>query len=167
VADKVSRSTRSAIMASVPNRDTRPEKEVRACLFKAGFRFRLHVRKLPGAPDIVLARHRTVVFVQGCFWHGHDCRRAKLPATNTEYWRAKIERNVERDARNLTTLQQAGWRVFEVWTCRLQADTAFLLEALQSQHRSTDVASDVSMRKTVSNTPRGKPTSQVCSEASM
>jgi DNA mismatch endonuclease (patch repair protein) len=83
-----------------------------------GFRFRLHVRKLPGKPDIVLTRHRKIIFVHGCFWHGHqDCPRSRRPTTNVEFWNAKIAGNIERDKRNLAALTEAGWKPLVVWGC--------------------------------------------------
>jgi DNA mismatch endonuclease, patch repair protein len=131
VADTVSRSKRSAIMAAVPNRNTQPEKLVRSCLFRAGFRYRLHVRGLPGSPDIVLPRYRAVVFVHGCFWHGHGCNRAKLPSTNVTYWKQKIQRNAERDRKHREALENIDWRVFTIWTCTLGTDLAETAHALQ------------------------------------
>ena len=132
LADTVSRSKRSAIMAAVPNRNTQPEKLVRSCLFRAGFRYRLHVRGLPGSPDIVLPRYRAVVFVHGCFWHGHGCNRAKLPNTNVTYWKQKIQRNGERDRKHREALENIDWRVFTIWTCTLRTDLAETVHALQT-----------------------------------
>ena len=118
--DKVSPATRSAVMAKVKGRDTGPEKRLRSLLFRQGFRFRLHKADLPGTPDIVLPRYRTVVFVHGCFWHRHaGCRRASTPASNVAYWERKFRRTVERDAAVAAALEALGWRVVVVWECEL------------------------------------------------
>lgn len=108
-------------MRAVRSVNTKPEMTVRRLLHGMGYRYRLHRRDLPGAPDIVFPGRRKVIFVHGCFWHGHDCARgARMPATNVDYWRSKIGRNVERDARSIAELQQAGWSVLIVWECQLK-----------------------------------------------
>ena len=108
-------------MARVKGRDTGPERAVRSLLWSAGYRYRLNRRDLPGTPDIVLPGRRAAVFVHGCFWHGHDCPRgARQPKANAEYWRAKIARNVARDARNQADLTALGWRPLVVWECELK-----------------------------------------------
>lgn len=110
---------RSRNMAAIRSRDTSPERIVRSALHRAGYRFRLHVRDLPGCPDIVLPRHRTVIFVHGCFWHGHPCKVGRrTPKTNQEYWKAKRERNRTRHANTRRVLRRKGWKVFTVWECR-------------------------------------------------
>lgn len=112
-------------MAKVRSGNTSPEIAVRRALHGMGFRFRLHKRDLPGSPDIVLPRHRTAIFVHGCFWHSHEgCPRARLPASNVGYWKPKLERNRERDSRALLALNDLGWRVCVIWECeaRLSAD---------------------------------------------
>ena len=110
--------TRSQTMARIRSRDTGPELAVRRALHAAGLRFRLHRRNLPGTPDLVLARHRAVVFVHGCFWHRHEaCSRARMPATRREYWAPKFARNVARDSAAQAALLAAGWRVHVVWGC--------------------------------------------------
>lgn len=107
------------MMASIKGRDTMPERLVRSHLHRAGLRFRLHQRGLPGRPDIVLARWKAVVFVHGCFWHRHEgCPQTATPSSNTAFWSRKFRENVERDARNIATLRRSGWRVFVVWECR-------------------------------------------------
>ena len=106
------------MMAGIRNRDTKPEMKLRNALHAAGFRYRLHVRKLPGKPDLVFPKFRAVVFVHGCFWHRHkDCRLASTPASNKEFWRNKFAGNVERDARNMVLLREMGWRTATVWEC--------------------------------------------------
>lgn len=120
MADNLDKATRSRIMAAIRSTDTRPELVVRRGLHARGFRFRLHGKGLPGRPDLVLRRYRTVVFVHGCFWHGHDCRLFRMPRTRTEYWEAKIRRNRERDAETAASLGAAGWRCLTVWECGVQ-----------------------------------------------
>ena len=107
-------------MAAVKGRDTKPELIVRRHLHAAGFRFRLNARDLPGRPDIVLPKYRTVVFVHGCFWHQHDCRSFKWPKTRATFWKNKIKKNAERDTRKQNELRALGWRVVIVWECDLK-----------------------------------------------
>lgn len=111
---------RSALMRSVGQSDTAPERSVRSFLHRRGFRFRLNVANLPGRPDIVLPRYRTVIFVNGCFWHGHDCRHGSAQAkTNRDFWTAKIAANRSRDERKTRLLQAAGWHVEVIWECEV------------------------------------------------
>lgn len=118
-------------MRQVRGRDTKPELLVRRWLHGAGFRFRLHRADLPGKPDIVLPRHGAVIFVHGCFWHGHKgCPRSALPTSNRPYWETKIGRNIERDRRNQRRLRRLGWRVMTVWECQLK-DALFLDKRLR------------------------------------
>jgi DNA mismatch endonuclease, patch repair protein len=112
---------RSRIMRAVKGVDTAPEMTVRRMAHALGFRFRLHRKDLPGKPDLVFPRLRKVIFVHGCFWHGHDCARgARPPKANADYWRAKIARNASRDAANMRSLKAAGWRACVVWECDLR-----------------------------------------------
>lgn len=107
-------------MASIRGKNTQPELTVRRFLHAMGFRFRLHHAGLPGRPDIVLAKHRTVVFVHGCFWHGHaNCRLASMPASNRRFWREKLAGNRRRDRRKARALRLAGWKVLTIWQCQL------------------------------------------------
>lgn len=116
---------RSAVMRSVKGADTAPERRVRKLLWAEGYRYRLNVRALPGAPDIVLRSRNAAIFVHGCFWHGHVCKRgARLPKANKDYWRAKIGRNRERDVRNLAALKTEGWRTLIIWECDLKDEAA-------------------------------------------
>ena len=108
-------------MSRIRSKDTEPEMMVRQFLHKHGFRFRLHVKDLAGKPDIVLPRHKTVIFVNGCFWHKHDCKRFVWPSSNADYWKAKINRNVERDLINIASLISLGWKVIVVWECELKS----------------------------------------------
>ena len=107
-------------MSRIRGRDTKPELVLRRALHAAGQRFRLHVPRLPGRPDLVFPRYRPVILVHGCFWHGHDCPLFRLPGTRADFWAAKIATNRERDRRNLEALQAAGWRALTVWECCLK-----------------------------------------------
>lgn len=106
-------------MSKVRGKDTAPEIKVRKSLFALGFRYRLNVRKIPGKPDIVLRKYEALIFVHGCFWHGHHCRIGNLPVSNSAYWQRKMERNRARDKMNLKRLRMMGWRVLTVWECAL------------------------------------------------
>ena len=119
MADIVSREKRSQMMSGIRSRDTTPEKLVRRALHKAGFRFRLSSgSKLPGRPDVVLAKYRTAVFVHGCFWHRHEgCRLTYTPKSNRPFWRRKFRENIERDARKARELRRMGWRRVVIWEC--------------------------------------------------
>jgi DNA mismatch endonuclease (patch repair protein) len=107
-------------MSRIPGKNTKPEIAVRSVLHRLGYRFRLHLRDLPGRPDIVLPRHRKIILVQGCFWHGHTCRLASKPKSNEGYWEPKIRANRARDARNLVALADLGWSVLELWECDIK-----------------------------------------------
>lgn len=132
MADSVTTAQRSANMARVKGRDTKPEKIVRSLLHALGYRFRLHRKDLPGKPDIVLPRHHNVIFVHGCFWHGHfGCRRAARPGSNMEFWNTKIDGNMERDRRAVLSLESLGWSVLTVWECELR-DKEALEKILES-----------------------------------
>ena len=115
--DSVTREQRSANMAAVRGKDTRPELLVRRFLYGLGYRYRLHAKDLPGRPDIVFRKRHAVVFVNGCFWHGHDCPRGSAPASNVDFWQRKIGNNRERDDRVQQQLRKDGWRVLIVWEC--------------------------------------------------
>lgn len=133
MTDKITPQQRKALMGRVKNKNTAPEMLVRRLLHRMGYRFRLHRRDLPGTPDIVLPRYRTVVFVHGCFWHGHEgCRRGTCPASNKDFWNAKINRNCERDAMATTLLVCAGWRVITVWDCEIKAGESALSARLSA-----------------------------------
>ncbi|RQS61183.1 very short patch repair endonuclease [Burkholderia sp. Bp8984] len=122
MVDFLSRKERSERMARIRGKDTFPELTLRKILHRMGFRYRLHNKKIPGRPDIVLPKLRSVVFVHGCFWHRHEgCRIATLPKSNTQFWIEKFERNMARDARVKIELEDLGWRVFIVWECELSS----------------------------------------------
>ena len=120
MGDRMTREQRHRCMSHIRGRDTKPELVVRRWLWHQGFRYRLYVKSLPGRPDIVLRKWRTAIFVNGCFWHGHECEsNRRRPMTNAQFWQDKINRNRERDARNQSLLQAAGWHVIVVWECQL------------------------------------------------
>ena len=108
------------MMSGIRGKNTRPEIAVRKEMFSRGYRYRIHVKELPGKPDVVFPRFRAIVFIHGCFWHGHDCRLFKLPATRPEFWKAKIDRNRENDARAVDALVSSGWRVATIWECSMK-----------------------------------------------
>jgi len=116
--------TRSRVMRAVKGKNTRPEQAVRSLLHALGYRFRLHRKDLPGSPDIVLPGRKAVIFVHGCFWHGHACKRgSRAPKTNADYWTKKLAGNVARDARTRVELEALGWRVLVVWECEIKAES--------------------------------------------
>ncbi|WP_081745654.1 very short patch repair endonuclease [Bordetella petrii] len=115
--DIVAPAVRSRMMSGIRGKDTLPERIVRSCAHRLGLRFRLQDRKLPGKPDLVFSRHRTVIFVHGCFWHRHGCKLTATPKTREEFWERKFASNVARDARKRAELQELGWRVIEIWEC--------------------------------------------------
>jgi DNA mismatch endonuclease, patch repair protein len=119
VADIVDRATRSRMMSGIKGRNTRPELIVRSHLHRAGLRYSLHRRDLPGKPDIVLSSRRVAIFVHGCFWHQHKgCRFAYMPKSNARFWKTKLNGNSDRDQRRVARLRRAGWAVFVVWECQ-------------------------------------------------
>ncbi|NOT86043.1 MAG: DNA mismatch endonuclease Vsr [Methylococcaceae bacterium] len=120
MTDRIDQPTRSRIMAAIRSVDTRPEKCVRSALHEQGFRFRLHPKQLPGTPDLVLRKYKTVIFINGCFWHQHqNCKAAHLPKTRCEFWQKKFARNVARDQNVLYQLKIMGWRTAILWECGL------------------------------------------------
>ena len=120
MADNHSKDVRSKNMSHIRSKDTKPEVKARKYLFQHGFRYRKNDARLPGKPDIVLPKYKTVIFVNGCFWHKHDCPDFKWPSSNENYWRPKILRNVERDEENYQTLREAGWKIITIWECQLK-----------------------------------------------
>ncbi|MGO4638441.1 very short patch repair endonuclease [Mesorhizobium sp. 2RAF45] len=146
--DHVSPERRSYIMSQVGTRNTKPELMVRQALHRLGYRFRLHRRDLPGSPDLVFPARRKVIFVHGCFWHGHNCRWGHLPKSRPDYWQPKIEANRERDLRNLAALGEAGWLSHVIWQCALRDPDTSLEKAVAfldgygsvGEGRETDLA---------------------------
>ena len=121
--DNHSKKVRSYNMSQIRSTDSEPELMVRKYLFSKGLRYRKNAKDLPGKPDIVLSKYKTVVFVNGCFWHGHHgCKYFVMPKTNTDYWSSKINRNIDRDKENYTKLEELGWNVITVWECQLKKD---------------------------------------------
>jgi len=118
--DVFSSEKRSQIMSRIRGYDTKPELTVRSIIHRMGFRFRVHQDKLPGDPDIVLAKHKRVIFVHGCFWHGHKkCPRSKRPTSNRDFWQSKLDKNMERDSRQQNELNKMGWKYLIIWQCEV------------------------------------------------
>ncbi len=120
MTDIVDPITRSRMMSGIRGKNTKPEMVVRRELFKRGFRYRLHVRNMPGKPDLVMKKYRAAIFVHGCFWHGHDCSLFRMPTTNQEFWSGKISGNICNDMSNRQKLLGSGWRVLMIWECALR-----------------------------------------------
>ena len=137
MADIKSKEERSKNMSAIKGKNTKPEIIVRKYLFKQGFRYRVNVSKLAGKPDIVLSKYKTVIFVNGCFWHLHKgCKYFVWPKQNADFWQKKINGNVERDNRNYKTLKDNGWKVIVVWECQLKKEKEKTLEALVNEIKS-------------------------------
>ena len=140
MTDRLSKEHRSWNMSQIRSRDTTPERIVRSLLHAMGFRFRLHLRKLPGCPDIVLAKWRTAIFVNGCFWHRHHgCKQAYTPKTREVFWLKKLNANIARDARTLAALRKQEWKALVIWECELK-DTERLSHRLYSAIRGEESA---------------------------
>lgn len=131
--DTVTKAQRSKNMSHIKNKNTALEIAVRKRLFADGFRYRINYSKLPGHPDIVLPKYHTVIFVNGCFWHRHNCKRATTPKTNTDYWTQKFERNVQNDEKNYRLLSNLGWHVIVVWECEIKADLNKLIRSVEDE----------------------------------
>lgn len=138
MSDFLSGRERSELMSRVRSRGTLSELFVRKMIWKAGFRYRLNYRKLPGTPDIVLPRYQITVFVQGCFWHGHSCKKGqRRPSSNQDFWNEKLDKNMERDSAAHARLREMGWTVVEIWECQLHEGTDTLLRQLQRLRASS------------------------------
>lgn len=134
MADRISAEHRSWNMSRIRGKDTKPEIVLRSLMHRAGFRYRLHDKRLPGKPDLVLPKYKTAIFVNGCYWHRHQgCPKATTPKTNTAFWTKKFEGTIERDARKESELIARGWRVITVWECALETDPMGLVEGLRNQ----------------------------------
>jgi len=133
LADVVDPATRSRMMSGIRGKDTKPEMLIRRALHARGFRYRLHCKDLPGKPDLCFPKYRAVIFVHGCFWHGHDCHLFKWPKTRPEFWREKIGRNREVDRRAIGLLEAAGWRVGVVWECALKGRQKIGFDAISER----------------------------------
>lgn len=140
MSDIVSPNQRSKMMAGIRGKGTKPELLVRKLLFASGFRYRLHRNNLPGTPDIVMPGRKIVIFVHGCFWHQHlECKHARLPSSNSDFWHQKLARNVQRDKEVFTALKAAGWRILVVWECATRSRPAIsALSGLISQWIESD-----------------------------
>ena len=140
MTDTLTIAERSRLMAKIRGKNTGPERAVRSLLHRAGYRFRIHVRGLPGTPDVVLPKYRTVVFVHGCFWHRHrGCKIATMPHSHVAFWTEKFRRNVANDTRHRRKLRRLGWRVVVVWSCQLKHPDRILAkieQALRPRHRT-------------------------------
>lgn len=116
-----SKQKRSEVMSRIRGKNTKPEMILRSQLFRQGFRFRIHQKDLPGKPDIVLPKYRTVIFVHGCFWHYHkDCREGRIPSTNSKFWKEKLRKNIAKDKKHVEALKIEGWNVIVVWECEIE-----------------------------------------------
>lgn len=124
--DTITPEMRAALMSRIRGKNTKPELAVRRMLFALGYRFRVHIKELPGCPDIVFFRRRAVIFVHGCFWHRHNCEKAYTPKTRHEFWQQKFSQNVERDQRSYQLLAEAEWRIFVAWECEIERDYTFV-----------------------------------------
>ena len=145
MTDVVNCETRSRMMSGIRGKNTKPELVVRKALFAAGFRFRLHRRDLPGAPDIVLPGSRVAIFVHGCFWHQHrKCQYVKMPTTRPDFWREKLEGNVSRDRKNVKALLALGWRVLVVWECAIRKNATGLSDSLVAWIQKDDNCGELS-----------------------
>lgn len=136
MVDVVDKATRSRMMASIRGKDTKPELLVRSYLHRNGLRYRLHVKELPGKPDLVLPKYRTAVFVHGCFWHRHSgCKYAVMPSNNKAFWEKKLEGNALRDKRNIALLRKSGWKCHTIWECQANSEKrlAGLLRKIRNQ----------------------------------
>lgn len=120
MTDIYSKNKRSKIMSKISGKETKYEILVRKFLFEKGFRYRKNDKRLPGRPDIVLPKYKTIIFIHGCFWHGHHCKAGKLPETNKEFWENKINSNMERDKKNQYKLEKLGWKIIIIWQCKLK-----------------------------------------------
>lgn len=133
MTDTLTRERRSWNMSRILGKNTKPELALRSLLHRNGYRFRLHDRRLPGSPDIVLPKHRTVIFVNGCFWHRHEgCAKAYKPSSRTEFWSAKFEATIARDAEKSSELRQQGWNILAVWECELQSSPEAVLGSIRT-----------------------------------
>lgn len=134
MVDSLSVERRSWNMSRIRNRDTGPERQLRSMLHRAGFRFRLHDRSLPGTPDIVMKRHNAVILVHGCYWHRHDgCSNSTTPSTRTDFWKSKFEATVARDKRNADALQKLGLRVIVIWECELKKNPYTVMSEIRNR----------------------------------
>jgi DNA mismatch endonuclease (patch repair protein) len=145
MTDIVSKEVRSKMMSGIRSKNTKPELVIRRGLFARGFRYRLHVKGLPGKPDLVFPKFKAVIFVNGCFWHGHGCHLFKYPASNTDFWKVKIQNNIDNDIKNIEQLLALHWRVFNVWEC-----------SVKNKQKHVDEVVDRIAKWLVANEPTGE-----------
>jgi DNA mismatch endonuclease, patch repair protein len=139
-SDIFSPEKRSQVMSKVRSKDTKPEIVIRRLLHSLGYRFRLYRKELPGNPDIVLPKYKTVIFVNGCFWHQHEgCKKSKLPISNSLFWSVKLQKNVERDKKNIERLEDLGWQVLLIWECQLR-DLSTIEEMIINKMKRVHIA---------------------------
>jgi DNA mismatch endonuclease (patch repair protein) len=126
-------------MAKIRGKNTKPERLLRSAIFQLGFRYRIHVKNLPGKPDIVLTKYKTVIFVHGCFWHYHkDCKEGRIPSSNSKFWKEKLEYNVVKDKVHVEALELAGWNVITVWECEIEKKLEIVLDKIVAQLKSVN-----------------------------
>jgi|ERR1035441_2122493 DNA mismatch endonuclease (patch repair protein) len=126
-----SKEKRSEVMSKIRSKNTKPEKLLRSLLHKSGYRFRIHKKDLPGKPDVVLTKYKTVIFVHGCFWHSHKkCQEGKIPKTNVKFWTDKLQKNILRDREHSRKLKKDGWKVITVWECELEKNPNNILKRI-------------------------------------
>lgn len=130
MADIVDPHTRSRMMSGIRGKNTKPELLIRKALHNLGYRYRLHVKDLPGKPDLVFPKYHAIILIHGCFWHGHDCSLFKFPSSNVDFWKSKIERNREVDLRTRNLLREKQWRTLEIWECALRGKKKYDLQKL-------------------------------------
>lgn len=136
--DLWSKAKRTEVMSKIRSKDTKPELMLRKLLFVKGYRYRTHNKELPGKPDLVLRKYRTVIFVHGCFWHYHqDCREGRIPDTNTTFWKTKLSKNVARDKRHKEALIASGWRVITVWECEIENQAEYIIKTIEEILKNT------------------------------
>jgi DNA mismatch endonuclease (patch repair protein) len=122
-SDSLTPSERSKRMSLIKNKDSKIEKTIRSFLFSLGYRYRIHYKELPGHPDIVFTSKKKVIFINGCFWHGHDCGKYKFPQSNTNFWKDKIKKNTERDEHNHQRIEEMGWKIMDIWECQISKNS--------------------------------------------
>lgn len=128
MADIWDKEKRSKVMSKIRGKNTKPELILRKAIFRLGYRYRIHKKDLPGKPDIVLIKYKTVIFVHGCFWHYHNkCNEGRIPNSNSEYWKTKLEKNIFKDKNNIKILKRNGWKVFVFWECEIEKNLDSIL----------------------------------------
>lgn len=136
IVDIWTKEKRSEVMSKIKGKNTKPEIILRSELFRQGFRFRIHQKDLPGKPDIILPKYKTVIFVHGCFWHYHtECREGRIPSTNLEFWKTKFDKTIQRDEKNILQLENLGWHVMTIWECDIELNLKKVLFKITQELR--------------------------------